>query len=121
MQTDHDVRASDAERNAYADLLRRHHAEGRLDTDELEERLERCYAAKTRGQLDALTTDLPRRQLATRHRRGPIPRPLACLVAIAAIVTVSMATGAHVIWLVWALAFFLFGPFGRHARWRRVP
>lgn len=53
MNTDNLLRASDAERSATADVLRRHHAEGRLDTDEFEERVERCYAAKTRGELDA--------------------------------------------------------------------
>jgi hypothetical protein len=59
VNTDDELRASDAERTATADLLRRHHAEGRLDTAELEERIERCYAAKTRGDLAALTADLP--------------------------------------------------------------
>jgi Flp pilus assembly protein TadB len=116
------LRASDAERSETAELLRRHHAEGRLDTDELEERIERCYAAKTRGELDALTTDLPRsQQQQPRSSRGPRrpPRPLAPFVVIAAIVALSVATGAHVLWLVWPLAFFAFGRFKRgHGWWR---
>src|SRR3954464_10112701 len=41
------VRASDADRERVADALRRHHLDGRLDTDELQERLDRCYAAPT--------------------------------------------------------------------------
>lgn len=54
------MRASDAEREATAKVLRRHYAEGRLDHGEYEERIDRCYAAKRVGQLDELTFDLPR-------------------------------------------------------------
>src|SRR6476661_19804 len=48
------LRASDAERERVAEALRRHHLDGRIDTDELQERLERCYAARTGGELAAL-------------------------------------------------------------------
>ena len=118
------LRASDAERAATAELLRDHHGEGRLDTEELEERLERCYAAKTRGELDALTADLPRQQderpPRRRPRRSRPPRPLAALMAVAVLVAVSATTGAHVLWLVWPLAFFTFGPFWRGYGWSRM-
>jgi Flp pilus assembly protein TadB len=113
------LRASDAERSETAELLRRHHAEGRLDTEELEERLERCYAAKTRGELDALAADLPGPRRRQREQRGR-PRLPAAFLAIAAIVAVSVTTGAHVLWLIWPLAFFVVGPFGRRRHWRRV-
>jgi hypothetical protein len=53
------VRASDAEREATADALRRAGAEGRLDPEELEERLAQAYAARTRADLGPLTRDLP--------------------------------------------------------------
>ncbi len=53
------LRASDAEREATADRLRRHHTDGRLDQDEFQERLERCFAAKTVGELAELARDLP--------------------------------------------------------------
>ncbi len=122
MDTDSLLRASDAERSATAELLRRHHAEGRLDTDEFEERVERCYAAKTRGELDALTTDLPQPQRQQPRRpRQPrrAPRPLAFFVPIAVLIAVSVATDAHVLWLVWPLAFFTFCRFRRgHGWWR---
>jgi DUF1707 SHOCT-like domain len=123
MATDQSMRASDAERGATAELLRRHHAEGRLDTDELEERVERCYAAKTRGELDAVTADLPgrRRQPSTPGRTHRAPRMPAAFLAIAAIIAVSVTTDAHVLWLIWPLAFFAFGPFSRRRGWRRVP
>jgi DUF1707 SHOCT-like domain len=123
MATDQSMRASDAERGATAELLRRHHAEGRLDTDELEERVERCYAAKTRGELDAVTADLPdrRRQPSTPGSPHRAPRMPAAFLAIAAIIAVSVTTDAHVLWLIWPLAFFAFGPFSRRRGWRRVP
>lgn len=54
-----DLRTSDAEREATALTLRDHAGHGRLDFDELSERLELAYAARTRGELDALTADLP--------------------------------------------------------------
>lgn len=55
------IRASDADREAAATELRRHFATGRLDTDELSERLSAAYAARTHGHLDRLFTDLPAR------------------------------------------------------------
>jgi hypothetical protein len=116
-----DLRASDAERSATADVLRRHHTEGRLDTTELEERLERCYSAKTRGELDALTADLPgprtRRQGRRRSHGLALPLPL---VAIALLVAVAITTHAHVLWLVWPLAFFAFFRFRWHAAHARM-
>jgi hypothetical protein len=123
MDTDSNVRASDAERRATAELLQRHHAEGRLDTDELEERIARCYAAKTRGELDALTTDLPRSQHEqpwSPRRPRRLPRPLVGFVAVAVLVAVSVTTDAHVLWLLWPLAFFSFGGFRRRHGWWRT-
>jgi hypothetical protein len=53
------IRASDADRERMADVLRRHHLDGRIDTHEFQERLERCLQAKTLGELSALSVDLP--------------------------------------------------------------
>lgn len=53
------VRASDAERDQAAELLRAAFAEGRLTRAELDERLAVAYAAKTRADLSDLTGDLP--------------------------------------------------------------
>jgi hypothetical protein len=53
------ARVADADREASAERLRDAAAEGRLDLTELEERLGAAYAAKTRGELEALTADLP--------------------------------------------------------------
>ena len=53
------LRASDADRGRTVELLREHHAVGRLTADEFHERLDQAYAAKTRGDLDELLADLP--------------------------------------------------------------
>jgi hypothetical protein len=53
------VRASDAERDALADELRAHAVAGRLSTDELEERLQGAYEARTTADLAGLRRDLP--------------------------------------------------------------
>ena len=53
------LRAGDADRERVVGQLRRHHLDGRLDGDELEERLERAYAARTLGDLAGLVGDLP--------------------------------------------------------------
>ncbi len=53
------LRISDADRHRVAELLRESAGEGRLDIEELEERLEQAYAAKTYGELVPITADLP--------------------------------------------------------------
>lgn len=53
------VRASDTDRHQVADRLRDAAAEGRLTLDELEERLEGVYSAKTYAELEPYTHDLP--------------------------------------------------------------
>jgi hypothetical protein len=53
------LRAADADRDRVAAALREHLAAGRLTTDEFEDRLDRTYAAKTLGDLAAVTADLP--------------------------------------------------------------
>jgi hypothetical protein len=53
------LRIGDAERESTAALLRRHAAEGRLTLDELDDRLQQVYAAKTAGDLNAQLEDLP--------------------------------------------------------------
>ena len=53
------LRISDAERHQVAEFLREAAGEGRLDLDELEERLEATYAARTYADLVPITADLP--------------------------------------------------------------
>ncbi|GAB7108683.1 DUF1707 domain-containing protein [Streptomyces phaeofaciens JCM 4814] len=54
-----DLRASDADRERVAEVLRDALAEGRLDMEEFEERLDRTYRARTYGELTPITRDLP--------------------------------------------------------------
>lgn len=59
MAYDPNVRASDADRDRAASLLREHLAAGRLTPDEFSERLDRAFSAKTLGEIDSLLRDLP--------------------------------------------------------------
>lgn len=59
MPGDPRLRASDADRERTAQLLREHHAVGRLTAEEFNDRLERVFAARTLGELDELLADLP--------------------------------------------------------------
>jgi hypothetical protein len=53
------IRVSDADRERVADRLREHFAEGRLSSDELDERLAAALGAKTFAELRRVTKDLP--------------------------------------------------------------
>ncbi|MFI1730255.1 DUF1707 domain-containing protein [Streptomyces acidicola] len=53
------LRASDADRERVAEQLRDALAEGRLDMEEFEERLDATYKARTYGELAPITRDLP--------------------------------------------------------------
>ena len=54
-----ELRISDDERHAVAEILREAAGEGRLDLEELDERLAAAYAARTYADLVPLTRDLP--------------------------------------------------------------
>jgi hypothetical protein len=54
-----DMRASDADRDRVAEVLRDAAGDGRLGLDELDERLSAVYAAKTYAELEPITRDLP--------------------------------------------------------------
>jgi Domain of unknown function (DUF1707) len=90
------VRASDAERERTATTLREHTAAGRLTPEELSERLDSAYAARTVTELDALLHDLP-------AEAPPAPPPARshareqALHAIGFAVLVNVA--ANLIWL----------------------
>lgn len=63
------MRASDTDREQVAEQLRRAQSEGRLDLTEYDERVQQAFAARTYGELDRVTADLPE------------PRPLAPIPA----------------------------------------
>src|SRR4051812_49919044 len=66
------LRISDEERHQVAEILRQAAGEGRLDIDELDQRLEQTYAARTYADLVPITLDLP----AHPHQQ-PLVRPAA--------------------------------------------
>ncbi|MFC8510671.1 DUF1707 domain-containing protein [Streptomyces sp. NPDC057411] len=66
------LRASDADRDRIADILREALAEGRIDAEEHSERIDSVYRAKTVGELEPLVRDLP----AARPRTEPPPAAL---------------------------------------------
>ncbi len=66
MATGFNVRVGDADRDAVAAQLREHYADGRLTLEELNERLDQAFAAKTKADLNTVMRDLPQ-----------VPRPAA--------------------------------------------
>ena len=56
---DDHIRVSDADRDRVTARLREHFAEGRLTSDELDERISAALNAKTFGDLRPLMADLP--------------------------------------------------------------
>lgn len=124
---DPNIRASDADRERIADRLRAHHTDGRIDSDELNDRIDACYRAKTIGELDQLLHDLPRelhsgdRPPLLFGRRLPwMPRLWPIVIAL---IVISAVTGAHLIWLLiplfFAIRFGLLGRYGCSLRRRR--
>jgi len=59
MATGSNIRVGDAERDAVATQLREHYATGRLTLDELNERLDQTFKARTGADLKAVMRDLP--------------------------------------------------------------
>jgi hypothetical protein len=69
------LRVSDADRHQVAEVLREAAGEGRLDLDELDERLEAAYRAKTYADLVPITADLPVRPATAPLTSRPAPLP----------------------------------------------
>jgi len=91
------MRVGDAERNQVADALSQHFSDGRLDANELKERLDRAIGAKTRGDLSGLLTDLP-----TLAPPAPPPPPrrrrVAMWLAVVALLVVVSVPWHEVPW-----------------------
>jgi hypothetical protein len=109
------VRVSDADRERVTELLREHAAAGRLETAELEERLERAYAARYGSDLAAVLAELPPEPAPrARAARPHAPTPLLP-IAILALVALAAVTGSWwLLWLIWPIVIVL-GP-RRHYR-----
>lgn len=90
-----ELRASDADREAAADRLRIAGSEGRLDPDELDERLTAAYAARWCSELERLTVDVT-----------PPPPPPAPRVIVRPARTNALAVASFISAVLW------FGWFG---------
>jgi hypothetical protein len=124
---DPSVRAGDADREDVGERLRRHHAEGRLDSEEFQQRIDHCYQAKTIGELQQLVSDLPgEHERPTTRRTLWRLRPIPLIPILIAIWVIALAAGDHhhhfgFLWLI-PLVFllrFLIWPYGRWSRGRR--
>lgn len=101
------LRASDAERDAVAAILRREHVAGRLDNVEFDERLSRCLAAKSYAELDELIVDLPTHNRAPRRSARVSAWPFPLLPIVAVVTAAIVLSHGHLFWLAFPL-FFLF-------------
>jgi len=120
------LKASDADREQIAERLRKATAEGRLLAEELEERLEATFTARTYGELDAVVSDLPGVTVRRRER----PRSFALtpvhvvalfllapvIIALMLAVAVIMATLFSAWGLLLIVGWFVFGH-GRRPYW----
>ena len=108
------LRVSDEQRESAAQQLRDHFAAGRLTDEELDERVQKAYAARTEQQLRELLADLPRLPVSPQQRkaqlvarRGQLQRRLiqeagGGLALLAICVAVWVIDGAQgQFWPVW--------------------
>lgn len=98
------MRISDAERHKVAEVLREAAAEGRIDLEELDERLEATYRAKVYADLVPLTLDLPGPHLPASDPAQTLPQPVgpggAPVPAYASSAAVLSSVGRSGVWRV---------------------
>jgi Flp pilus assembly protein TadB len=97
------LRASDADRDAVTDRLREAAGEGRLEPEELEERVDAALRARTYGELTRLVADLPRKST-TPWRPGRRRKALARSALLGAGLLAAVAAAAVVVAVVVVLA-----------------
>jgi Flp pilus assembly protein TadB len=110
------LRASDADRDQATDRLRKAAAEGRILASELEDRLASALRARTYGDLDAVTADLPGGRVAhvSYPQRAIQRRPAAtiavfvCVTVVAAVVAAVAFAGLVLFWTARVLFEMLF-------------
>lgn len=114
------LRASDAERDQVVDRLHKAATEGRIVSDELEQRVSTALKARTYDELEATVADLP-----GPRSRGPVQRrssagslalsavkanPMLLLFAIPALaVTTAMLLAATIVWAVLMVVLMMLG------------
>jgi hypothetical protein len=111
-----DFRASDADRDRAAQQIREHFAAGRLTQEEMDERIQAAYAARTDGELRRLLADLPQlpvtraqQKAALAERRRHLQRRLlqqtgGGVALVVVCVAIWLADGAHgQFWPIWVM------------------
>jgi hypothetical protein len=108
------LRASDADRDAIAARLHEAAVEGRLDADELEERLHLALRARTYGDLRRLVADLPAQPARWERPRSRGLAPLAFAIALRVAVALAVVVAAIVViaatamwWLAWLVVWMV--------------
>ncbi|MGI9183401.1 MAG: DUF1707 SHOCT-like domain-containing protein [Solirubrobacteraceae bacterium] len=115
------LRASDADRDHFVDRLHKAATEGRIGSDELEQRVSSALKARTYNELEATVADLPR----PKARGGQIQRqrstgswalstvranPALLLFAIPVIaVTAAMVLAVTIVWSVLMIVLMILG------------
>jgi hypothetical protein len=111
------LRVGDADRERVMELLRGHAVAGRLDAGELEDRVERAYAARYGAELEAVLAELPTApERSSRPARRSRPAPLLLPIAVGALIAAAALSGGWwLLWLIWPLVVVL-GPHRHHRR-----
>jgi hypothetical protein len=106
------LRASDTEREQTVSALRAHHAAGRLQTNELDQRIATALTATTVTELDDQLRDLPNLRTEQSGRRWKTRRLATILPLPVAATAIALSNGARLIWIL-ALLWFA-GRWHRH-------
>ncbi len=121
------LRASDAERDQVVDRLHQAATEGRIGSDELEQRVSTALKARTYDELEATVADLPapraRGSVQRRRSAGSFAlsavraNPMLLLFAIPALaVTAAMLLAVTIVWAVLMVVVMMLG--GRRGTYR---
>ena len=103
------MRASDSDREEVVTELRQHGATGRLELEELEQRIGAAYSARTNGELARLLEDLPRRRVVPSQRRAVHGQDWRAFFAVnVLLVAIWAASGAGYFWPGWVMAWWAF-------------
>ena len=108
-----ELRIADADRERVAERLRRAAGEGRLVPEELEQRLEAAFAARTEADLAPLVADLPADPPAQRRPRRSRTELRAFAATSVLLVAIWALTGAGYFWPIWPIlgwGVFVLGP-----------
>src|SRR3954451_9793277 len=102
------LRVSDADRERVSELLRQHFSAGRLSDDELAERIEEAYGARTSAELEALTEDLPSARQPGRRRRSGFETSVRIHATVFLVVNLMLigiwaASGGGCFWPIWSI------------------